>query len=236
MSRPKFRIIKDAILYELYLIVAERGFEGHDLNQISENLFDGKILSSYLGRACQDLISANLISEEYEEMSESHYYAITSKGIIHVEDKLDIYASDIAIYARRGKAWLFQDPSLESETVSIETKSSKEIETDVWEPLAIDRTTSEYKNAVEALDHAAEKIEADNGYAASQPEERNNVVWSLKQGITALKEMAPSLAQVRALIIAPLNSAIKTLKESVPGVAAMVAREVIKEWIKSLFR
>ena len=117
-----------------------------------------------------------------------------------------------------------------------EASGNWELDDSAWEPLPIDRATPEYEEAVKALDDAAEKIETDNGYATNVPEERDNVVWSLRQGIVAIREMAPSLAHVRALIMVPLNSAIKTLKESVPGVAAMIAREAIKEWIKSLFR
>ncbi|MCH8997994.1 MAG: hypothetical protein IID48_06960 [Proteobacteria bacterium] len=166
-----------------------------------------------------------LFSRELIEFVDVEFdtYSISEEGIIYIENQLDNEESFINSYVE------------EKPTNYNIIELPADID-DEWEPLPIDRTTPEYEKAVEALDDAVEKIEADNGYAANQPEERNSVVWSLKQGVAAIREMAPSLAQVRALVMDPLNSAIKTLKESGPGLAAMFAREALKEWIKSLFR
>jgi hypothetical protein len=52
-----------------------------------------------------------------------------------------------------------------------------------WEPLPIDRETPEYEEAVEATEEAAQVVEQDNGYPANEPEERNQIVDSLKVGL-----------------------------------------------------
>jgi hypothetical protein len=45
-----------------------------------------------------------------------------------------------------------------------------------WEPLAIDRDNPAYKEAVAASEAALREIEGSNGYATTEPEERNAIV------------------------------------------------------------
>ena len=187
------------------------------------------------------VLSERGILYAYDDRFAETYYLFTDTGEKYYLEQIQNQNSVVHRFKYLGKPWLtsaFERKQRQAIPIENETSDAAgDIEdSDEWEPLPIDRTTSEYKNIVEAVNDAIEKIEADNGYAANKPEERDNVVWSLRQGIAAIREMAPSLAHVRALIMAPLNSAIKTLKESVLGVAAMVAREAFKEWIKSLFR
>ncbi len=234
MMPPRFAELTEAVLYELYLNVAVKGLEGGDAEHIAKQALGGRATRSYVHRAMQYLLRQQFVEEDYDRETDEEYFSITDRGIEHIDEQREVRGSPISNYMNIGQDWLFRSDNSESSDEGHEASLASE--EDIWEPLKIDRAAPEYERAVEAIDDAIEKIEGDNGYAATQPDERNNVVWSLKEGITAIKEMAPSLAQIRALIMAPLNSAIRTLKESGPGLAAMLAREALKEWLKSLFR
>ena len=228
MGIPKFGVLTDVVLYKMYMETVSGETSWFEYGDVAK-LFDGKVSKGFIAKCIDSLVNKELVETGLSGDS------IKGQGILYVEQRMEDQDSVFFNYNKYGDAWLDKQSVGAREGGEPANLSDAQTEEDEWEPLAIDRTAPEYEKAVETLDDAIEKIETDNGYAASRPEERDNVVWSLKEGITAIKEMAPSLAQVRALIMAPLNSAIKTLKESVPGLAAMVAREAIKEWIKSLF-
>lgn len=229
MDVPKFAVLTDVVLYKMYLETVNGESSWFGYGEVAK-LFNGKVSRGFVDKCVGSLIGRKLVESEHGSDS------IAGHGILYVEKQLEDGDSIIFKYDKYG------DPWLDKQTVGARDEGDQanlgdtEPQEEKWEPLPIDRESPEFEKAVDALDDAIGKIEADNGYAANQPEERDNVVWSLRQGIAALKEMTPSLAQVRALIIAPLNSAITTFKESVPGVAAIFAREALKEWIKSLFR
>lgn len=103
-----------------------------------------------------------------------------------------------------------------------------------WEPLPIDRRSPEYVSAVSALEGAFEIISGDNGYAATQPEERSQIVWSLKEGFRAIKEHMPSRAQVIALVVQPLRYMSKKFADTAMGLAAKGAVAKIIEWLAGL--
>ncbi len=103
-----------------------------------------------------------------------------------------------------------------------------------WEPLPIDRRSPEYQSAVSELESTVEIISGDNGYAATQPEERDQIVWSLKEGLRAIKEHMPSRAQVNALVVQPLRYMSKKFGDTVMGVASKGAVAKIIEWLGGL--
>jgi hypothetical protein len=169
--------------------------------------------------------TGSLIDIEEESLN------ITEIGVSEVESWPENLYSNVALN--------FGLPSAEWEIEFLERNvnlTSSELGETEWEPLSIDRSTSEYKNFEEKLEDAVEKIESDNGYSSTHPEERDTVVWSLKEGLKALKELTPTKEQIRSLIEVPLNRAIQIFKDSIPGLAATLAKEALKEWVKSWFK
>ncbi len=98
-------------------------------------------------------------------------FEITAKGLEYVEAQLEFEDSDIAQFAAHLDAW---------------GRANKEADNE-WQPLPIDRSAPEYIEAVAELEGVVGVIEGDNGYAANEPDERNSIVWSLKQGLAAIK-------------------------------------------------
>ena len=109
MTIPKYKILTQVILYELYSIITDGRTEGRDLEQIHEKFFNSEIPKNYLKKICNELLKDGYISEEKdaETQFDANYFAITGKGIAHVESQLDILGSPIGEYAQNGKAWLF---------------------------------------------------------------------------------------------------------------------------------
>jgi hypothetical protein len=90
------------------------------------------------------------------------------------------------------------------------------------------------QEAVQQLQEATTAIEQDNGYAATYPQERDQVVQDLKGGLKKLKSDAVSIGWLRrtvnALKTASLRFANTVKGRTVDGALAAV-REVIKNHI-----
>lgn len=105
---------------------------------------------------------------------------------------------------------------------------------DSWEPLKIDRRSQEYEQAVEVIEEALGVIEGNNGYATSVPEERGQIVWSIKEGLRAIKENLPSYAQVQSMVVQPLRFVSKKFAETAMGEIAKKALGHLFTWLASL--
>lgn len=194
--------------------------------------------------AVQDLLNSDLVNTIDDKYADS-FFQIDDLGLRYVHAERVRGNTIVAKYEALGDNWLtsvFRNAHLRAHANISVHSSNEHIEAlgvekaDTWEPLPIDRSQPEYKSAVESLDRAVESIESDNGYAANHPEERDHVVWSLRQGLTAIKEKCPSASQIRSLILEPLQKVILTLKDSATGLAGLAAQEAVKEFVKSLFR
>lgn len=105
---------------------------------------------------------------------------------------------------------------------------------DAWAPLQIDRDSPDYRETLEAVEEAYETIRADNGLAASHPEQRSGILASIADGIEALKKKAPSAQQLKALIVTPLRWVSVTFSNTLIGEAAKKAAERLVQLITSL--
>jgi len=106
-----------------------------------------------------------------------------------------------------------------------------------WEPLPLERDSDEIQNAIRSVDAAVEAIQADNGYCAKMPEERDYVLTSLTALSNKLKDMeAISVAYVRVFGLDPLEKAFDRFKGTAKEFVLEAARESIKELIKWLFK
>jgi hypothetical protein len=120
--------------------------------------------------------------------------------------------------------------------LSIIPEDFKQAVPSLWEPLPLDRTDEGLIAATEAVDEAITKIEADNGYAANVPGERDYVLQSLKTFRTTLRESAQITGmQIKTFAIDPLNVVMKRFAENAVGVVAGAAKDAVVTWLKSKF-
>lgn len=91
---------------------------------------------------------------------------------------------------------------------------------DNWQPLPIDREDPLFKVGLKAVEEALKTIEADNGYAATEPEERNAIIASAKGTVQALKDGYPSKGTVSATLIIPFKYLAKKFGDGIIGAAA----------------
>jgi hypothetical protein len=108
----------------------------------------------------------------------------------------------------------------EASTIATRSRSAED---EPWEPLKIDRADVEYQTAVEVSEKAIETIEQNNGYAASEPEERNGIIKVMRGTLDAIKEGTPSRAAVKAGLLQPLRYIAKKFSDSAMGEVAKVA-------------
>lgn len=79
-------------------------------------------------------------------------------------------------------------------------------EPDKWEPLPIDKGSTEFSKAVEATEIALKEIEGSNGFADSNLLQRNSIVETIKSNLKNLKEGLISKGQLLEGLIKPLRS------------------------------
>ena len=100
----------------------------------------------------------------------------------------------------------------------------------------LDRSDAQLVDAAEAVEEAIAKIEADNGYAANVPGERDYVVQSLKSFSATLKESAQITGmQIKTFAIDPLNAVIRRFTGAGLELVAAAAKDAILSWLKVKF-
>jgi hypothetical protein len=108
-------------------------------------------------------------------------------------------------------------------SVKDEVAPANELEEQQWEPLKIDRDGEKYQEAVASSEAALREIEASNGYAARDPEERNSIVLTISGTLKALREASPSRATVVQGLLVPLRYISKKFSDAALGEIAKVA-------------
>jgi hypothetical protein len=103
-----------------------------------------------------------------------------------------------------------------------------------WTPLKIDRDSEDFKEAVTASEAALREIEGSNGYATTEPEERNGIISVLRGTIDAIKKGSPSRAAVVHGLLWPLKFIAKKFAETTMGEISKVAAAKVMEWLSSL--
>jgi hypothetical protein len=102
-----------------------------------------------------------------------------------------------------------------------------------WQPLPLERDDPQLQKAIAAVDDVAEKVRADNGYAANLPGEREYVLDGLSALSKRLKEASTiSVAYLREFAFAPLSKVLRRFKDAAIGLAASAAKEALKDWLK----
>lgn len=239
--------LKDSILWRFYSndIESENpaaisiiiGFYSEYINtEISSS--GARIFSKQDIRSALDELSEEKYLEKIDDAFADPYYFLNVKGSDRVRSQIGNINSIIGKCSNLGEPWLasaFRNAATTSDSIADTQGDAADLESDSWAPLNVDRSSPEYESAVQAVDDALTAIAGDNGYAASHPDERDHVVWSLREGLTALREKLPSASQIKSMILEPLQTAINRLKDSATGLLAFAAKEAVKEFIKSLF-
>lgn len=96
-----------------------------------------------------------------------------------------------------------------------------------WAPIPVDRDSSKLAEAISASEAALEEIESNNGYAASEPGERDAVVGTLRSGIEGLKSRVVTREFVKSALLKPLGYLSKKFTDSAIGIAAKAAIEAL---------
>jgi hypothetical protein len=171
---PKFEPFKTAVLFRLYEAATGSKSSIFKADKVVE-MFNFPVGVGYVSQALEALNQENLVNEG------GGYSSITEDGILLIRNYLEDRDSFIFKYFSLGDDWLLNSHAVGSpSTVDKNDGSTTDNE---WEPLPIDRETPEYEEAVEATEEAAQVVEQDNGYPANEPEERNQIVDSLKVGL-----------------------------------------------------
>lgn len=105
---------------------------------------------------------------------------------------------------------------------------------DSWAPLKIDRSDSIYVEMTSKVHRAIETVEADNGYAATCPEERDAIIASTKGQLEAIENGQPSREAILAGLAAPLKFLSQKFIGTLIGEAAKLAFASIVAWLRSL--
>lgn len=227
MGTPRFGVLIDVVLYKLYVETVSGDSSWFDHGDIGK-LFDGSASKGYVAKCLDALAGKQLVEASVGG------YSITEDGILYVEKHLEDRESVVFNYKNHGDPWLEKQsvgPRDEDEPAN---SSVIDLQEDEWQPLPIDRESPDYEEAIGTLDEAIGVVAGNNGYAESEPDERDNIVEMLRQGQTAITERQPSRAQIIALVLQPLNFLARKFSESAIGEIAKIAAVKIVAWLASL--
>jgi hypothetical protein len=112
--------------------------------------------------------------------------------------------------------------------------SSEKNDSDEWEPLPLDRSSAAYAEAIEASEAALKEIEVSNGYASSEPDERNAIVSTIKGTLEAIKTGFPSKRAIVHGILKPIEYVAKKFPDAAIGTVARIAVTKLLAWLGTL--
>jgi hypothetical protein len=218
----KLKDIAETLLYRFYVDYVEDVREAVPEEQLKV-LFQFPVSDNLLKTASAHLHSANLLADVSRSLGRK-IYRISTKGILHVEEQLKDKNSAISKFKLHGESALnvVGDPVPPSE--------EKVPKPDKWEPLPIERDSPKHKEAVAAIEKTIETVKADNGYAATYPEERNSILWTLGAGVNALREGLITRQQVDVLLLKPLKYLAKKFVDSILGESAKATLAKLIAW------
>ena len=119
----------------------------------------------------------------------------------------------------------------EEDSVTPERNRSEAPNVDGWEPLPLERAGTDYEAAVNATEAALSEISGNNGYAESEPEERERIVWSLSEAVRQMRGGIPSRDQILVMAVKPLKYIADKFSGASMGEAAKAAVKAIWIWL-----
>ncbi len=216
---PNKRRLEIAITFELYATLA---------NQYEQFVEPGQLASALEGfqpGLLSRLATASSV-HGYYSIDENDDFWITTSGIELITSYAESENKDIQAYMQEGITWVMKpDPSDTGANVTTTEEDAG------WEPLPIDRGHDDYVAMISAAEAALKQIEGSNGYAASDPEERNGVVGSIKSALQTISDGQPSRTYIRAALVAPLQFVAKKFAEAIVGQFAKSAAIAVLKWL-----
>ncbi len=147
-------------------------------------------------------------------------------------------------WAQKALAGIFSDADLDEEPGTHEKFDSNDASSkwddavwdesaspDQWEPLPLERSGPDYEAALEMTEAAYAEISGNNGYAESEPEERERIVWSLSEAVRQMREGMPSRDQILVMAVKPLKYIAEKFSGASMGEAAKAAVKAIWAWL-----
>lgn len=233
ISRKPYRLVplSECVLYKLYIAhVADDDNDSYSVEQIKA-MFKDDVSRKLLKSAIEYLDYATHRNGKIRRhgRSGSYSFSITDYGILEIER--DLRRSDSVA------SFLHANPDASLDVIAgldgMFRTDEERADLEVWAPLSIDRDSPQYRETVEAVEEAYETIRADNGLAATHPEQREGILATLADGIEALKKKAPSAQQLKALIVIPLQWVSVNFSKTLIGEAAKKAAEKLYQFIAS---
>lgn len=158
------------------------------------------------------------------------HFSLADRGIALLLSHQTSPIFEIAAYLRDGGDWVL---GLESPFIE-DIPETPPADLDTWEPLPIDRSTAEYEAAVDSAQAALSEIESNNGYAASEPDERNGIVESIRGVLKTIQDGIPTKNQIVSGLLAPLKYVAKKFADASMGETAKHAVVAIIKWLSGL--
>ncbi|MBU6456993.1 hypothetical protein [Bradyrhizobium sp.] len=119
-------------------------------------------------------------------------------------------------------------------TLGLDQSQTENSGADPWEPIPLDRDDTAQARATEALDQVVEELRKDNGYSASNPEEKAFVQDKLSAVSKRLKEdTQTSWMYLLEFAVKPLRIVLRRFGAAALGVAALSAKEALISWLKT---
>jgi hypothetical protein len=104
-----------------------------------------------------------------------------------------------------------------------------------WAPLPVERANPKLQEAIEKLDDTIRAIDADNGYNATLPAEKEYVVENLKDAATKLKkDDTISYGYLKRKVLDNLTIVMNRFGQAAVGLAAQASRDAILAWLKEI--
>jgi len=196
---------------------------------------DAETLFSFL------LKNLGAFKEHSDEFADS-FFEMSDTFDQVVESRSSNPSSPLAQMKRHGTSWMESaleqifseaDESPDSDPDSDDTGDADEVpEDDSWSPIALERVGDKYEAAVSASEAAYDEIKGSNGYAESDPEERDLVVGSIGETLKQVKEHKPTTReQVLAGLVKPLKFISEKFANASMGEAAKMAVKALLSWL-----
>ena len=97
--------------------------------------------------------------------------------------------------------------------------------------MPLERSGELFEQAVDSTEKALAEIKGNNGYAGSEPEERERIVWSLSEAVRQMREGMPSRDQILVMAVKPLKYIAEKFAGASMGEVAKAAIKAIWAWL-----
>lgn len=231
MKVLKQSTVSKVLLIRLYRDFLTDAYERPGNAELSK-MFDGRLSKSVLDSASDALAKAGWV-EKKSPTQGRYQIVLQDKGRAEAERLLEIDDPESIEYFKNGSSFFDQFEGLPLPRRD-KPPTPDALDADEWQPLKLDRQRPEFKAALSKTEKALDIIRGDNGYADAMPEERNEVVRSLEAGVESLKQGAPTLQKIKALLIAPLKFVANRFVGAALGEAAKDAVASLLHWIGNI--